>query len=174
MDNQQIERLRRPRFSIARRGYSQREVDNFLLELADWLETGGAEEVGAYAVTRRLERAGETTARVLATAQAEADEIIKEAESEAKRTVGDAQEASRKRLEQARAQAREIVEEAERKVAAIKDTINRLSEVQRRVTGELGALRDALGAAVAAAPAPAAGDPAPAKTQGSKAPAAQR
>jgi len=153
VDQQQIERIRSPRFAVARRGYDQREVDHFMLELAEWLEAGALEEAGSYAVTRRLERAGETTARVLAAAQTEADQIVKEAEAEARRTMSDAQEASRKKLEQARARAAEMVEEAERKCAAIQDTIGQLSEIQRRVVAEIGTLRDALGAAVAAAPA---------------------
>jgi cell division septum initiation protein DivIVA len=153
MDQQQIERIRNPRFSVVRRGYDQREVDNSMLALAEWLENGGLEEAGSYAVTRRLERAGETTARVLATAESEADQIVKDAEAEARRTVADAQEAARKKLEQTRAQAKDMVEEAERKRAEIKDTISQLSDVQRRVIEEIGRLREALGAAVAAAPA---------------------
>jgi DivIVA domain-containing protein len=152
VEQQQIERIRNPGFAVARRGYDQREVDHFMLALAEWLETGGLEEAGSYAVTRRLERAGETTARVLAAAQTEADQIVKEAEAEARRTVGDADEAARQKLEQTRAQARDIVEESERKRQAIKDTINQLSEIQRRVVAEIGSLRDTLGAAVAAAP----------------------
>ena len=159
MDQQQIERIRNPRFPIARRGYDQREVDHFMLALAEWLENGGLEEAGSYAVTRRLERAGETTARVLTAAETEADQIVKDASAEARRTVGDAQEAARKKLEQTRAQTREMVEQAERKFEAIKDTINQLGDVQRRVLAEIASLRDALAAAVASAP-PAATQPA--------------
>jgi cell division septum initiation protein DivIVA len=154
VDQQQIERIRHPRFPVARRGYEQREVDNFMLAMAEWLENGGVDEAGSYAVTRRLERAGETTARVLAAAQNEADQIVKEAEAEARRTIGDAQETARKKLEQTRAQARGIVEEAERKRAAIEGTIAQLSDMQRRAVAEIAQLRDALGAALAAAPAP--------------------
>jgi DivIVA domain-containing protein len=154
VDQQQIERIRNPRFQVGRRGYDPREVDNFMLGLADWLENGGVEEAGSYAVTKRLERAGETTARVLAAAQSEAEQILKEAESEARQTIVDAQEAARRKLEETRAQAREVVEEAERKRAAIEHTIATLSDMQRHAVEELGRLRDALGAALAAAPAP--------------------
>jgi cell division septum initiation protein DivIVA len=101
-------------------------------------------------VTRRLERAGETTGRVLAAAQAEAEQILKEAEDEARRTINDAQEASRKKLEQTRA----MVDDAERRCAGIRDTIAQLADTQRRVIAEIGSLRDVLGAAIAAAPAP--------------------
>lgn len=125
-----------------------------MVDLAEWLENGGLDEAGSYAVTRRLERAGETTARVLAAAQAEADQILKDADVEARRTISDAQEASRKKLEQTRAQTRVMVEEAERKCAAIRGTIGQLSEMQRRVIAEISSLRDVLGAAIAAAPAP--------------------
>ena len=142
MTQQQIERIRNPQFPVSRRGYDQREVDNFMLALAEWLENGGLEEAGSYAVTRRLERAGETTARVLATAQTEADQIVKDAEAEARRTIGDAQEAARTKLEQTRTLARDIVEEAERKRAEIKDTISQLSNIQRRVVEEIGRLRE--------------------------------
>jgi DivIVA domain-containing protein len=154
VEHQQIERIRNPQFSFARRGYDQREVDNFMLDLAAWLENGGLEEAGSYAVTRRLERAGETTGRVLAAAQAEAEQILKDAQAEARRTLGEAQEASRKKLEQARAQTRAMVDEAERKCAALRDTIVHLSETQRRVITDIGSLRDVLSAAVAAAPVP--------------------
>jgi DivIVA domain-containing protein len=154
LEQQQIERIRNPRFPLARRGYDQREVDHFMVDLAEWLENGGLEEAGSYAVTKRLERAGETTARVLAAAQTEADQILKDAEEDARRAIGDAHEASRKKLEQTRAQTRAMVEEAERKCAAIRDTIAQLSEMQRRVIAEIGGLRDVLGAALAAAPAP--------------------
>jgi DivIVA domain-containing protein len=154
VDQQQIERIRNPQFQLARRGYDPREVDNFMLALAEWLENGGVEEAGSYAVTKRLERAGETTARVLAAAQTEAEQILKEAESEARQTIIDAHEAARRKLEETRAQAREVVEEAERKRGEVEDTIGQLSEMQRRAVEELHRLRDALGAAVAAAPAP--------------------
>ncbi len=168
MDQQQIDRMRNPQFALARRGYDQREVDHFMLELAEWLENGGLEEAGSYAVTRRLERAGETTSRVLAAAQTEADQIVKDATAEARRTIGDAEEAAHNKLEQARAQARGIVDEAESKRAAIRDTINQLKEIQRRVVAEMGGLRDELSAAVAAAPtAPAKPAELPPKAQAS-------
>jgi cell division septum initiation protein DivIVA len=149
VDQNQIERIRNPQFPLARRGYEQREVDHFMLGLAEWLENGGVDEAGSYAVTRRLERAGETTARVLASAQNEAEQIVKEAEVEARQTVSEANDAARKKLEQTRAEARAMVEDAERRRDAIRETIAQLTEVQRRAVAEIGQLRDALGAAVA-------------------------
>jgi DivIVA domain-containing protein len=153
MDQRQLERIRNPDFPLVRRGYEPREVDNFLLALADWLENGGLDEAGSYAVTRRLERAGETTTRLLAAAQAEADQIIKDAEADAQRTIIDAQDAARRKIEQTRAQARELVEEAEAKRVAINEEIAELQDAQRRVVAELARLRDVLGTALAGPPA---------------------
>jgi DivIVA domain-containing protein len=64
MDQQQIDRIRNPRFPLTRRGYEPREVDNFMLGLAEWLENGGVDDAGSYAVTRRLERAGRRVAQL--------------------------------------------------------------------------------------------------------------
>ena len=50
MDQQQIERIHNPQFPLARRGYEQREVDHFMLGLAEWLEGGGLDEAGSFAV----------------------------------------------------------------------------------------------------------------------------
>jgi vacuolar-type H+-ATPase subunit H len=152
VDHQQLERIRNPRFPLARRGYEPREVDHFMLGLADWLENGGVDEAGSYAVTRRLERAGETTARLLAAAQAEADHIVKDAETDARRRIAEADEASRKKLEQTRAQAHDMVEEATRQRDSINTTIGQLRQVQRHVLGDIDRLRELLAAAVEATP----------------------
>jgi vacuolar-type H+-ATPase subunit H len=152
MDQQQLERIRNPRFPLARRGYEPREVDHFMLGLAEWLENGGVDEAGSYAVTRRLERAGETTARLLAAAQAEADQIIKDAENEARRRLAEADDAARKQLDHTRAQAQSMVDEATRQRDALTTTIGQLREVERHVIGDIDRLRDLLGAAVDATP----------------------
>lgn len=152
MDQQQLERIRNPRFPLARRGYEPREVDHFMLGLAEWLENGGVDEAGSYAVTRRLERAGETTTRLLAAAQAEADQIVKDAEDEARRRLADADEVSRKKLEQTRAQAQGMVDEATRQRDAITSTIGQLREVQHHVLGDIDRLRGLLEAALDATP----------------------
>ena len=152
MDQQQLERIRNPRFPLARRGYEPREVDHFMLGLAEWLENGGVDEAGSFAVTRRLERAGETTARLLAAAQAEADQIVKDAQNEARRRLGDADEASRKALEHARAQAQDMVDEATRQRDALAATIGQLREVQHHVLGDIDRLRGLLEAALDATP----------------------
>ena len=63
MDVDQIERLRRPGFTLARRGYDRREVDNLLGSLIDWLESDAPGEIGDLAVKRKLELVGRSTNR---------------------------------------------------------------------------------------------------------------
>ncbi|HWF53394.1 MAG TPA: hypothetical protein VG223_02140 [Solirubrobacteraceae bacterium] len=152
MDQQQIDRIRNPRFPLTRRGYEPREVDNFMLGLAEWLENGGVDDAGSYAVTRRLERAGETTARLLAAAQAEADQILKEAHGEARQKLQEADAAARKKLEQTQAKAQAMVDEATNTRDAIDGTITQLRDVQQRVMAEIDRLREMLGTAVEATP----------------------
>lgn len=149
MDSKFLERIRRPNFPVARRGYERREVDNFMLALAEWLEQGGQEEAGSYAVTRRLERAGETTARVLAAAQAEADEITKEADDAAHEKLKATEDAARQRTEAAHARAQTIVEEAERRRAATESAIRELEARRTATLDAIRRLRDVLGEAIA-------------------------
>ena len=82
MEQRHIDRIRNPQFPVARRGYDQREVDNFMIELAEWLESRAAEEVGSFAVKRKLEMVGRSTANILMTTEKEAEELRKSAERE--------------------------------------------------------------------------------------------
>jgi DivIVA domain-containing protein len=150
-----LELIRNTNFSMARRGYDRREVDNFLVSLAEWLERAGHDEIEAYAVSRKLERAGETTARVLATAQAEADKIAKEAQAEASKIVEDANRAATQRVEAAAEQGKRLIEEGEHRKASLETAITQLIERRRRVIEEIQLLRDALGGAIGAPTAPA-------------------
>jgi DivIVA domain-containing protein len=143
-----LELIREANFSASRRGYDRREVDNFLMSLAEWLERGGHEEVETYAVSRRLERAGETTARVLATAQAEADQIRKEAQAEADKIVQDANRAAAQKMEAAAEQGDRLIEEGERRKASLETAISQLNEHRGRVIVEIQRLREALGGAI--------------------------
>lgn len=149
-----LELIREANFSAARRGYDKREVDNFLMSLAEWLERGGHEEIETYAVSRKLERAGETTARVLATAQAEADQIRKEAQAEADKIVQDANRAAAQRVEAAAEQGRRLVEEGERRKASIEAALSQLNQRRRSVIDEIEQLREALGGAIGAHSSP--------------------
>ena len=84
MDRNDIERLRDPGFTIARRGYDQREVDEFLGALVDWLETDAAKELGEVAVTRKLELVGKSTARILLTAEEESAQLRRATEEDSR------------------------------------------------------------------------------------------
>src|SRR5204862_2540652 len=65
VDRDSIERVRSATFPVARRGYDKREVDRFLTSLAEWLETGGADQSRNDVIRRELERVGEETGRIL-------------------------------------------------------------------------------------------------------------
>jgi DivIVA domain-containing protein len=61
-----IERIRNATFPLSVRGYDRTEVDTYLAELADWLETGGGGGAAAVeAVRTELERIGAQTAQIL-------------------------------------------------------------------------------------------------------------
>ena len=91
MDEHSIERIRRADFSLTVRGYDRNEVDRFLSELADWLETGGGEEAaGNEAVRMGLERIGEQTAAILTEAHAAAQAIRDDASASVRQQLVDA------------------------------------------------------------------------------------
>jgi DivIVA domain-containing protein len=137
MDKRDIDRIRNPGFTVARRGYDAREVDKFLRDLSEWLETDAAEELGSFAVKHKLELAGQTTSQILLTTEAECQEMLKRAESDSAKAVSDAkasaretrrlaeeeatrqreeaEEEARKTTQDANARAKHMVEEAEAK-----------------------------------------------------------
>jgi DivIVA domain-containing protein len=91
VDEHSIERIRNADFSLAVRGYDRAEVDRFLRELADWLETGGGEgSAGLEAVRLELERVGEQTANILTEAHAAAQAIRDDAAAEVRQSLVDA------------------------------------------------------------------------------------
>lgn len=87
MDQNSIERIRTATFTLARRGYDKREVERFLNRIADWLETGGGDQARSEIVKRELERVGERTAGILATAEDSAAQIRADAEETAAETT---------------------------------------------------------------------------------------
>ena len=85
-----IDRIRSATFTIARRGYEKREVERFLNQLADWLETGAGDEERANTLRRELEKIGERTTTILTAVHEAAEEMQSEAERAAiqiKKTV---------------------------------------------------------------------------------------
>jgi DivIVA domain-containing protein len=87
VDQNSIERIRSATFAISRRGYDKREVDRFLAQVADWLETGAGDPTRSAIVKRELERVGERTAGILASAEESAEQLRYEAETEASQTL---------------------------------------------------------------------------------------
>lgn len=88
MDQDSIDRIRSAAFPLERRGYSKREVDRFLGQLADWLEHGGDDDSRAALIRRELERVAEKTGRILTTAEDAAEQLRAEGRREAEDIVG--------------------------------------------------------------------------------------
>jgi DivIVA domain-containing protein len=149
MERSEVDSIRRRTFSEARRGFDRREVQQFLTELADWLESGAQDEANSYAVQRKLERAGETTARVLATAEKEADQLRKEAQSDFERITERANQLARETTDAATAKARRTIEEGEQRRLAIEDVISTLIARRDAVIADIERLQASLGLAVA-------------------------
>lgn len=167
MDRNDIERLRVQGFTVARRGYDQREVDKFLDALTEWLDTDAAKDLGGMALTRKLELAGKSTAQILLTTERESeqmrlqmeeecDELRSAAENESQETrrVADdyakkvrdrADEYARSSSETAGAKAKRIIEESERKRAQIETTISELDGRRGTTLGDLERLQAELG-----------------------------
>ena len=82
MDWKDLDRLRNPGFSFGRRGYDRHEVDRFLEQLVNWLETDAARDLGHVAITRKLELVGKSTTHVLLAAEQEAEELLRQAEAD--------------------------------------------------------------------------------------------
>lgn len=152
MDWKDIDRLRDPGFTVARRGYDQREVDRLLGSLVEWLETDAPRELGDLAIKRKFEHVGKSTARILLTAEEETEKMLRLTEDECAALRSQAEEASlktrdaadayakqvrakadveaRQAGEAARAKARQLVEEGERRRAQIEAVVGEL-EAQR-------------------------------------------
>jgi hypothetical protein len=163
MDWKDIDRLRDPGFTVARRGYERREVDRLLGSLVDWLETDAAKELGELAIKRKLEFVGKSAARILLTTEEESEQLRRltdeeclelrseaEAASLSARQAADeyarnvrakADEDARQAGETARANAKQIVEEGERRRAQIEAVVSELEARRDGTIQELDRLR---------------------------------
>jgi cell division septum initiation protein DivIVA len=170
MEQRHIESLRAPSFSIARRGYSQREVDNFLASFADWLESDAAEELGQVAIKHKLDLVGKSTSQILLKAEEEAEglrrrteeesaQLLTDAEGSARKTRGTADdyakkqreradEEARRAIDAAGAKAKRLVEEAERRRAHIEGVIAELTTRRDETLKQLDGLQAALASTV--------------------------
>jgi DivIVA domain-containing protein len=91
VDEHSIARIRNASFSHSVRGYDRGEVDWFLAEVADWIETGGGEYATASEGLRaELERVGERTGTILTEAHAAAEAIREDAAAEVRKQLVDA------------------------------------------------------------------------------------
>jgi DivIVA domain-containing protein len=82
VDRQDIARLRSPGFTETRRGYDKHEVDKFLEQLVDWLETDAADDIGHLAVKRKIELVGKSTTHILMTAEEESQALKRQTEAD--------------------------------------------------------------------------------------------
>ncbi|HEX2128948.1 MAG TPA: DivIVA domain-containing protein [Solirubrobacterales bacterium] len=83
MDENSIDRLRSATFPLVRKGYDPAKVEAFLTRLADWLEQGGGDEARAAVIKREIDRIGERTSGILASAEDTAQALRADAEREA-------------------------------------------------------------------------------------------
>jgi DivIVA domain-containing protein len=166
VDSHDIARLRSPGFTLARRGYDKHEVDKFLEQLVDWLETDAANDIGHPAVKRKLELVGKSTAHILLTAEQEAEELKRltesecsdlraQAEADANQVREDAdtyatevraraEGEARQTRDDATAEASETIEEGLRRRGEIDDEIRGLEARREAVLRELARLRSGL------------------------------
>jgi colicin import membrane protein len=170
MDWKDIDRLRDPGFTVARRGYDHREVDRMLASLVDWLETDAAKELGDLAVKRKLEFVGKSTARILLTTEEEAEQLRHLTEEEcaelrsaaeaasleareaadayAKKVRAKADEDARQTTEGARAEAKRVVDAGERRRAEVEAVVSELEARRDRTIQEMDRLRAELSSTI--------------------------
>src|SRR5215211_5057054 len=113
MDWKDIDRLREPGFTVARRGYDQHEVDRLLGSVVDWLETDAATQLADVTVKRKLELVGKSTTRILLTTEQEAEQMLRRAEDECAELRSQAEAAALDTQRAAEAHARQVREKAE-------------------------------------------------------------
>ena len=143
------------RFKQSLRGYAIDEVDDLLDRLADQVERTDAELVDLRgrvaaaeeraAASRRTE---ESLQRALVTAQETAERVIAEAEADAQQRREASEEAAQHARLDAEQRAREILSEAQsgaaREVAAARARVEDAADRQREVLADIARQRDAL------------------------------
>jgi len=155
VDWKDLDRLRNPGFGFGRRGYDRHEVDRFLEQLVDWLETDAARDLGHIAITRKLELVGKSTTHVLLAAEQEAEELLgqaeadiaelrKQAQDDARAVRAAADEYAAKTREEANAEASETIEDGLRHRARIDDEIKELDARRDAALERMAQLRTEL------------------------------
>lgn len=145
MEEPSIERIRNATFSHSVRGYDRNEVDRWLAELADWLETGGGGGAAAVeAVRTELERIGEQTGGILSEAHQAAEAIRADASADVRQKLIDANntaEALRAEASEYSADTRDEADAYGRKVRGDADAY--ASRTAAEVECEFGEAREA-------------------------------
>jgi DivIVA domain-containing protein len=113
VDQDSVDRIRSATFPLARRGYEKREVERFLAEIADWLETGGSDEARSDLVRQDLERIGAQTSTILTQAHDAAATMREAAERDVRQQLADANRKAEAMRESAESYAEETREDAD-------------------------------------------------------------
>jgi len=113
VDQDSVDRIRSATFPLARRGYEKREVERFLTEIADWLETGGSDEARSDLVRQDLERIGAQTSTILTQAHDAAATMREAAERDVRQQLADANSKAEAMRESAESYAEETREDAD-------------------------------------------------------------
>ena len=121
-----IERIRSATFTMTRRGYDRREVDTYLAKLADWLESGGDDQVQAETVKSEMERVGRRVSKELTAAEEASQGLRADAERESREIT----ERARVQADSARATADEHAKQARDKAEEIARKTREEAEAQ--------------------------------------------
>jgi DivIVA domain-containing protein len=136
VDQDSVDRIRSATFPLARRGYDRHEVERFLNEIADWLETGGTDEARADLVGEDLDKIGKQVSNILTEAHDAARTMRAEAEREVRQQLADANRKAEAIREEADQYAGETREEADALLMKTRSEANaQADEVQAEADG---------------------------------------
>lgn len=119
-----IDKIRNATFTLTRRGYDRREVDNYLSKLADWLEGGGADQVHSDTIKHDLQQVGRKTSQILTEAQDSAESLRTDAHNDARQIVEQARihvQSTRSAADQYAKQARKEADDYAKRVRSEAD-----------------------------------------------------
>jgi F0F1-type ATP synthase membrane subunit b/b' len=126
MDDEMITQLRTISFAEERKGFDKREVQQFLVEVAEWVEGGGGD-----VVRRRLERIAHKSAKMLADAEDGAEGLRREAEQETRALLDGARADADAARGEAEAEAREQLREARVEATTSREAANQYASETR-------------------------------------------
>jgi F0F1-type ATP synthase membrane subunit b/b' len=126
MDDEMTTQLRTVSFSEERKGFDKREVREFLVEVAEWIEGGGGD-----VVRRRLERIAHKSAKMLADAEDGAEALRREAEQETQSLLDGARSEADSCRAGAEAEAHEQLREARVEGTTTREAANQYASETR-------------------------------------------